>query len=169
MSQPGDSSFERRDQDNGWAGNFASGEKLLWTRGSNGPITLDFGSTLLSRGGAKIQADFFGDFTAKIEALDSGGNVLATFTEDGTSNDNGDDSAIFIGIKSDDVNISKIRLGITSSVEGADQDLAIDRFDFSTTTSAVPEPASLTMLGIGAVSLMGYGWRRRKITAVAPC
>jgi hypothetical protein len=31
--------------------------------------------------------------------------------------------------------------------------------------AAVPEPASLTMLGIGAVSLMGYAWRRRKKAA----
>jgi len=27
---------------------------------------------------------------------------------------------------------------------------------------AVPEPSSLTLLGIGAISLLGYGWRRRK-------
>ena len=30
---------------------------------------------------------------------------------------------------------------------------------------AVPEPASLTLLGLGAVSLIGYRWRRRTPTA----
>jgi hypothetical protein len=28
--------------------------------------------------------------------------------------------------------------------------------------TAIPEPASLTMLGLGAVGMMAYGWRRRR-------
>jgi hypothetical protein len=31
--------------------------------------------------------------------------------------------------------------------------------------SAAPEPASLTLLGLGSLGLLGYGWRRRKQAA----
>jgi hypothetical protein len=31
-----------------------------------------------------------------------------------------------------------------------------------TTSAAVPEPSTLTLLGIGAVGALGYGWRRRR-------
>jgi hypothetical protein len=31
--------------------------------------------------------------------------------------------------------------------------------------TAAPEPASLTLLGLGALGLLGYGWRRRQQAA----
>jgi hypothetical protein len=34
-----------------------------------------------------------------------------------------------------------------------------------TAATATPEPASLTLLGVGAVCLLGYGWRQRKRAA----
>lgn len=33
--------------------------------------------------------------------------------------------------------------------------------------AATPEPASLTLLGIGIAGMAGYGWRRRKLAAAA--
>jgi hypothetical protein len=33
------------------------------------------------------------------------------------------------------------------------------------TAEAVPEPSTLTLLGLGALGLLGYGWRRRKQAA----
>ena len=43
----------------------------------------------------------------------------------------------------------------------ASNDLAdSSRFTAVVTTTAVPEPSSLTLLGMGMLSLVGYGWRR---------
>src|SRR5690349_6813881 len=59
---------ERRDQGNGWAGNFTNGDKLLWTNSpGQGPLTLDIlhlpGKYPIGVG-ANIQTHFYGPFTA---------------------------------------------------------------------------------------------------------
>jgi PEP-CTERM motif len=38
-------------------------------------------------------------------------------------------------------------------------------YTFTPTVTTVPEPSSLTLLGIGGVGLVGYGWRKRRATA----
>lgn len=143
--------FERRDQGNGWSGNFASGDALLWSTG-HGPATLTFG-TNVSAAGFQIQDDYFGAFTATISAYDSSNNLLGTFNEAGVSTSNSDNSAIFIGIKDTSADIAKI-------VVNADRnDFAINKMDIA--TNPVPEASSI--LGLGSlVSLSGLFLMRRR-------
>jgi MYXO-CTERM domain-containing protein len=42
----------------------------------------------------------------------------------------------------------------------------LDTLVITESTTATPEPASLTLAAIGAVGLAGYGWRRRRRAAV---
>jgi hypothetical protein len=161
--------FEGRQQGSSWGSNFANGDNLLWTR-AGGPITIStrfFGSHPVSAAGTQISSDF-GSFTAEITAFDSFGHILGQYTENG--NPVGPPgSAIFIGIQSSSADISSIQLSLTSDSTGltsgfdSTADFAINRFDFTAgSPAATPEPASLTLLGIGAVCSLGYAWRRRK-------
>jgi hypothetical protein len=52
-------------------------------------------------------------------------------------------------------------IGVRLSETGAGQSL-FDAVAVSTVVASVPEPTSLTMLGIGVVGMAGYGWRRRQ-------
>lgn len=161
FSQAGSSNFQRRDQGSGWAGNFGSGENLLWTLGGNGPMTIVFSSAV--RGiGAQIQQDNYGTFSATIEAFDASGNSLGSFTRtDGDSNGNGDDSAIFLGLLSTATDIKKI----TFSVAGS-QNFAINgpRIQATgVTTNAVPlPPAALMGLGVLGAGALKRLRRRNK-------
>lgn len=137
--------FQRLDQTSDgatpWIGNFAPGDHLLYTNasygGGNGPITIDFGARTVSGIGAQIQANYYGDFLARISTFDASGNLLASFTENGTSNNNADNSAIFIGVQSSTCNISKIVFSLDSAFADP-TDFAINKLDFSNCVPGVP-------------------------------
>ncbi len=146
--------FERRDQGNGWSGNFTPGDHLIWNEGNQGVIRLVF-NTPVSDPGANIQADFFGSFLGTITAYDLSFNVLGTSTLPGVSNSAGDGSAIFLGL----TGVSGISILDFSVVDinGAN-DVAINSVQFSPST--VPEPGSMLLLGSGLLGAIGYGRRR---------
>ena len=150
--------LQRLDQSTGWGGNFAPREALLWNRQNGNAIELNF-NTPVSQAGAQIQDDFFGSFTATISAFDSLNNLLGTFTENGNSTGAADDSAIYIGVAAS--GISRITFSVSGGGNGIN-DLAINHVTINGDVSAVPEPATMTLLGFGIAGLAGYGWRKRK-------
>ena len=154
----GGANGERRDEANGWGGNFAPGDELLWTGGENGPLTFTFGNAV-SGVGANIQADFFGAFTALIQAFDANGNLIDSFSEDGNSNSNNDGSAIFIGL-ANDPGIKSVTFSLTSCALECG-DFAINQLDTTAGGGGgVPEPASLVLMGSGLFSLAGIARKR---------
>lgn len=161
VSQPF-GSFERRNQSDpffgnfettGWGGNFTPGDRLIWTQNNPGPLTIDFNSPVLGAG-AQIQRNVFGNFLGTIEAFDSGGISLGGFSLQGLSNDNGDNSAIFIGLLSNTANIDKL----VFSVDSGSQDFAINQLDIVTK----PVPESSFVFGVLVFSALGAGSVRKR-------
>jgi hypothetical protein len=152
--------FDQTNNGSTWNGNFTVGDKLINNNSlSYFPFTITFGSPVLGAG-ANIDLDHFGPFTATIEAFD-GNTSLGTFTEDGNSTSNADGSAIFIGVLDTNAEITSIVFGINNPPASAG-DIAINTLQLVTAPTAVPEPASVALLGLGVASLAGYAWRRRR-------
>jgi hypothetical protein len=158
--------FERRDQSLGWNGNFAPGDALLWTNtsnNSNNPISVFNFDVGVAAVGTQIQANFFGGFVARIEAFDAGNNSLGFFTVNGLSTWAGDNSAIFLGVRSTTTPIARIAFSLDSASSNL-ADFAINRLDFDSNLTVIPEPATLAVFGLMAAGVFGVR-RRMKATA----
>ncbi len=109
-----------------WVGSgMPSADTLVWTsdgtNGGNGPLTASFGHPQAGVG-AFIQADGPSQFTAQIQAFNSAGAGLGTFTE--TSDATGD--ALFIGVLDrSGAQISTVVFSLVSA-QGPVSDFAID-------------------------------------------
>jgi hypothetical protein len=106
---------------------FSAGDSLIWTadtgNSGNGPLTINFTSKNVAGAGAFIQADGPAQFTASIQAFDSGNASLGGPFP--VMSDVGGD-ATFIGIlDSTAANIHSVQFSITSCT-GDCSDFAID-------------------------------------------
>jgi len=127
-------------------GNFANGDFLIsTTTNGNGPLTLGFSQGIIGAG-AQIQEDFFGPFTAQLQAF-NGSTLLGSFSETGISNNAGDNSAIFIGLKDlSGANITSLVFSVPTCSIPTCTDFDINRLSLDTRQVPVPEPSSFFLL-----------------------
>jgi len=140
-------------QGTSFSGNFANGDFLISTTANgNGPLTLAFSQGIIGAG-AQIQADFFGPFTAQLEAR-NGSTSLGSFSEAGISNSAGDNSAIFIGLKDlSGANITSLVFSVpTCAIPSTCTDFAINQLSLD--TRRVFEPNSFLLLSSALAFLL---------------
>ena len=134
---------------------------MLWTAGTNGPVDFTFAIGNIAGMGFNIQNDYWGTFTAYLEAFDSLDNSLGSVSEVDTASPAGDASAIFIGILSYSQNIARIHVWTsdTADVPGSANDFAMGPATIQG-EGQIPEPGTLALLGSGLIA--AAVWRRRR-------
>ncbi len=155
------------EEGNFFFGDFGLGEFGIVVRGDDGDVltiegevlTIDFSSPV-NAVGAQIEPDLNGIFTAELRLFDAG-NVLigGPFIVTSSMEGNSDDSSPFLGALSDSANITRAVFAIIAHdgvPVGGHPGVGINQLELGV---AVPEPVSLSLLGLG---LAGYAIRRRR-------
>ena len=150
---------------NGIPTNFPDGDFLLFTGaafgsfpapGNSAPITIDF-ATPVNGAGTQIAVDDTFSFTASVSAFDDAGNLLDSFSAPGTSSIELDNSALFLGVLSEEANIA--RLVYSSSVEN--RAIGINTVSINDGTT-IPEPSMIFgLLIIAGSSIYGFASKSR--------
>ncbi|WP_293149468.1 MULTISPECIES: hypothetical protein [unclassified Microcoleus] len=147
----------------GIATNFASGDFILLTGlkpgpppavGNPGPLTITFDRPVAAAG-TQIAVDDVFLFTASISAFDSANNLLASFSTQGTSSLALDNSAQFLGVRSDVANISRL---VYSSSEN-NRALGINALSIA---EAVPEPSNIAATAVAGAGLALFAFKLKR-------
>jgi hypothetical protein len=139
-----------------WMGGFNVGDTTVWTfdnvtNSGTEPLSASFGNGVLGAG-LELQADMPGTFTALVQVEFTDSTLSSFFSV--TSDSNGD--PVFIGLDATSGSIAGI--GFITEVGGTGDDFAADTlYSVNPSTGAVPEPASLILLGFG---MAGIGWKK---------
>jgi hypothetical protein len=147
--------------------NFAFGDFVLFTGlnptspmpptpGNPGPLALTFDAPVLAVGTQVAVDDATNLYTVFLSAFDRDDNLLGSFSVMGTSSTDLDNSALFLGVRSETSNIAK--LVYSSSVPG--RAFGINNLSL---VAAVPEPSStvgLLVLGMGG-AILTYSRRQK--------
>lgn len=128
-------------------GGFPAGDTLIWTsdaaNGGNGPLTFAFGKSVTG-GGALIQPDSPGQFTAQIQAY-NGASLLGTFSV--TSDASGDPA--YIGVQDQTAaNITSLTFSLTNCANTC-TDFALDTAYLNTSSAGNNFPLTVTVAGSG--------------------
>lgn len=141
-----------------WAGTFNLGDNVLTTMGATAStdiFTITFQQAVAGLG-LQIQAVNPDAFSASLEVF-SGMTSLGVFGVMGV-NDYLPGTAPFLGARSDAIDITRAVFRVTSIPDGTG--LGVNTLLTTDTPTAIPEPGTLALVGIGALALL---LRRRQL------
>jgi hypothetical protein len=132
---------------------------------SSGELRLTFAQPVFGAG-----ADIFpglqvlSNASLSLQVFDTGGGLIG---QTGSALAPGSGGPRFVGVVSDTANIGSIVYRV-QGVQGVSNwlvDLDMNQLDLVTATgpTPVPAPPAMALLGTAAVSLLGYGWRRKRV------
>lgn len=170
VSKDSSEDFQVLVQGDGWAGNFSPGDSVLWTNSypsvSFNAITLVFDDPVMGAGANIQQVNALAFFTGVIEAYDSTNTLLALVSAIGTSNANGDGSALFLGLKGTEANIKRIRFYLTAAPFNYIGSYGINQVGVVRPTapppSAAPEPATAVPAALVLLIVAGRSLQARR-------
>jgi hypothetical protein len=155
-----------------WGGNFNSAASLVATFSGPEPVTLTFSSPIAGFG-AQIENNFGpSEYAAEIQAF-NGSGLLATTSAVGYNVpiDDGDGSALFLGISDTSPLITSVVLSVYDPNTGDPEAFAINgpSLEDQSVPATAPEPSSLTLVMAGLLALVALSWHPAAVAPFALC